>query len=263
MRGGKHGPGAGSIHSSVADHSLLMPEESDGEELLSLTSVGSCASMNSLLRHVPDAKEKDRRAKTKDRVVQMHHAEVERRQQELAAKGARQEEKKRIHEENVVLALRAAAWAPIVAFLSRRGCWPLQEARAERRQALAEVYGSYVYIRARRVLREVRARMALPFLHKPTASALRADRMLSLFPDAHLWHLIDNMTLRYYFPNETIVFGGCGDEDECFVLARGTADVMVNGQCVFTLANPNAVFGSIGMISGEPRTATVAARGEA
>ncbi|CUG86344.1 Hypothetical protein, putative [Bodo saltans] len=158
---------------------------------------------------------------------------------------------------------RGLAWAPRITFISTAAAWPLKKARAERRRMIAEMYLSFVCIRMRRWIRQIRSQLPHPCITKPLIASLRADRMLSLFPDAHLWHLIDNMTLRYYFPNETIVFGGCGDEDECFVLARGTADVMVNGQCVFTLANPNAVFGSIGMISGEPRTATVAARGEA
>ena len=93
----------------------------------------------------------------------------------------------------------------------------------------------------------------------PTVDQLQTDKLLVLFPVHFLEQLIKTATLRYIFSDEAIVFIGC-EEDECYVLAKGSADVIVGRTKVFTMT-AGMVFGSVGMISGEPRTATIVARG--
>ena len=110
----------------------------------------------------------------------------------------------------------------------------------------------------RRLLRVVRTKMLCHRMNPPTLGAIKYDKMFSLFSDGHLMHFIDCMKPRYYFENETIVFKEISD-DEAYALAEGTADVMVGKTKVFTM-KAGMFFGSIGMISGEPRSATIIAR---
>jgi CRP-like cAMP-binding protein len=119
-----------------------------------------------------------------------------------------------------------------------------------------------VFVGIRRALRRARTRLLAHQQHceQPHLATLRTDKILGLFPDAILLSAAKSMTLRYFFPNEAIIFIGCED-DEAYVLASGSADVMMGSAKVFTM-QPGMVFGTIGMISGEPRSASIFARGE-
>ncbi|CUG93888.1 cyclic nucleotide-binding protein, putative, partial [Bodo saltans] len=110
----------------------------------------------------------------------------------------------------------------------------------------------------RRAIRRMRLRMLAPTMTKPAVASVRNDKMLGLFSEAHIQFLVDNLEPRYFFAREGIIFMG-SEDDECYVLFSGSADVMMGKIKVFTMTG-GMVFGSVGMISGEPRTATILAR---
>lgn len=100
-------------------------------------------------------------------------------------------------------------------------------------------------------------------MQRPKLSVLKGDKMLQLFGDEHLESAIQLLTVRVYCKDEWILFEG-SDSHECFIIDKGQVEVLIrndNGknECVCTLG-PNAVFGSIGMISGEPRMASIRAK---
>jgi hypothetical protein len=110
----------------------------------------------------------------------------------------------------------------------------------------------------RRAIRRVRLRLLAPSMTKPSVASVRNDKMLGLFSEAHIQFLVDNLEPKYFFAREGIIFMG-SEDDECYVLFSGSADVMMGKIKVFTMTG-GMVFGSVGMISGEPRTATILAR---
>lgn len=110
----------------------------------------------------------------------------------------------------------------------------------------------------RRAVRRARLALVAPTMTRPTVAAIRNDKMLGLFSEAHIEYLAEKLAPKYYFPGEAIIFLGC-EEDECYVLHSGKADVLMGKIKVFTMT-AGMVFGSVGMITGEPRTATIIAR---
>lgn len=131
----------------------------------------------------------------------------------------------------------------------------------QRRKVLHTIHFPRMQLLARRWLREIRTRLAVRngAAVRPTAAVLKADKTLMLFSDEHLDFLAQHLQLRYYFVNETIIFMG-SEDSEFFALSSGAVDVLVGDVRVGHINTSGAVFGSVGMISGEPRTATIIAR---
>ena len=92
-------------------------------------------------------------------------------------------------------------------------------------------------------------------LVRPAVERLKADRMLGYFNEAHLTHGIVSMKLRCYFPGEAITYRGFED-CECYVFASGTAEIRIGLEVIATCSE-GTVVGSLGMVSGEPRTASI------
>ncbi|CUG86666.1 Hypothetical protein, putative, partial [Bodo saltans] len=83
-----------------------------------------------------------------------------------------------------------------------------------------------VVLRLRQALRRARTRIQGRGAPRPAIAALRADKLLNLFPDAQLQYAIDRMTLKYFFENENIIMMG-SEDDEAYVLHSGVADVLM------------------------------------
>ena len=177
------------------------------------------------------------------RRAQAHHEEHHRllaRQDEAAM---RRDYK---HKQSVMLL--ASMWRSLI--LATRFASRLRDPRSARAErALGTV---------RRMTRNMRLKQ-LTSMPRPTVAHLKTDKLLSLFPDHHLQKFIRRMTPRYYFSGETVIFQNCV-EDETFVLCKGTVDVVVSKVVVSTISTPGTVLGAMGMISGEPRTASIIAR---
>lgn len=201
-----------------------------------------------------------RQADAFERAQQHRKLELEERERKLAMSQSRlaeAAERKYLLEEQPRFkrALSLLTMVPLVRFVEtlHRSVEDYRERERNRNQFLPNVV-----IRIRRALRRARCRLLAPSITKPSIASLRFDKMLNLFSDAHLRHLIDNLQPKYYFVNETIIFMG-SEDDEAYVLATGSADVMMGQTKVFTL-KPGMSFGTVGMISGEPRTASIVAR---
>ncbi len=90
---------------------------------------------------------------------------------------------------------------------------------------------------------------------KPPIEVLKADRMLGYFTEAHLLHSLASLKLRVYLAGEAITYRGIEDF-ECYMIVKGTAEIRT-GPKVVAMYVPGTVVGSLGMVSGEPRTATI------
>ena len=111
---------------------------------------------------------------------------------------------------------------------------------------------------AQRFARKLRLKQ-LSSLPRPTVTQLKTDKLLSLYPEQHLTKFASRMVLKYYFAGETVMCQNCV-EDETLVLCRGDVDVVVSQVVLSTISTPETVLGSMGMISGEPRTASIIAK---
>ena len=110
----------------------------------------------------------------------------------------------------------------------------------------------------RKITRNMRLKQ-LAAMPRPTIAHLKADKLLALFPEHHLAKFSRRMVPKYFFSGESVMCQNCV-EDETFVLCKGTVDVVVSRVVVSTISNPGTVLGSMGMISGEPRTASIIAK---
>ncbi|CUG48450.1 cyclic nucleotide-binding protein, putative [Bodo saltans] len=205
----------------------------------------------------------------RERSLQLHKARIEHLRGKQEASNVRQQQ---AQERRQFLAdhqnlRQAASWS--VMMLLALSVSPLQRlahdltARRRRRQRMGGVLiYPVVMLGMRRSLRRARQRILsrVESYERPSHVTLRNDKILGLFPEHVLRSAAKSMTLRYFFPNEAILFVKCED-DEAYVLASGSADVMIGSSKVFTM-QPGMVFGTIGMISGEPRSASIFARGE-
>jgi CRP-like cAMP-binding protein len=116
-----------------------------------------------------------------------------------------------------------------------------------------------VFVALRRSLRRARLRLAVSKLVKPSPQELRrVDKLLALYTDDHIAWFIDRLTPKYFFDQESIIFSGL-EEDEMYVLVTGSCDVMVGAKHVFTITQ-GMTFGTVGMLTGEPRSARIVAR---
>jgi CRP-like cAMP-binding protein len=116
-----------------------------------------------------------------------------------------------------------------------------------------------VFVALRRSLRRARLRLRVSKLVKPSPQELRrVDKLLALYTDDHLAWFIDRLTPKYFFDQESIIFSGL-EEDEMYVLVSGSCDVMVGAKHVFTITQ-GMTFGTVGMLTGEPRSARIVAR---
>ena len=150
---------------------------------------------------------------------------------------------------------RTAMWSTVLRVLHFSKCAHKSFLKAKHQFELQRQFYPYLLRMMRRFARRIRLKLNAPLIRLPLLSQVRADKTLALFNDAHLIHFISTLQLRYYFPQEVIVYKDVV-EDEAFVLAVGKANVVVKGVVVFTM-NPGACFGTAGMVSGEPRSATV------
>ncbi|CUI14329.1 cyclic nucleotide-binding protein, putative, partial [Bodo saltans] len=209
------------------------------------------------------------RTPQQQRAIEQHRQRQAEHYEKLDASHARRalaQERREFHLDQRNLQLMAT-WAAMATLASRTRKF-IQETRKllAQKEKTTQRGGQYVFpivmVALRRGLRRIRTRHLLASQHyeKPTLSTLNSDKILGLFPDAVLRSAAHSMKIRYVFPNEAIIFIGCED-DEAYVLASGTADVMMGATKVFTM-QPGMVFGTIGMISGEPRSASIFARGE-
>jgi len=99
--------------------------------------------------------------------------------------------------------------------------------------------------------------------HADIVQKLRRVDFLSVLPDPDLDLLAGKLQRRSYLVGETLIHEGEAGE-EFFFIERGTARVMIHhngGQKVADLA-PTQYFGEISLLTGEPRSATVAATSE-
>ena len=111
---------------------------------------------------------------------------------------------------------------------------------------------------ARRFERNLRLKQ-LASMPRPTLLELKADKLLALYPDHRLRSFIAQMVPKYYFAGETVTRQNCV-EDEMLVLCKGSVEVVVSGMVMSILSTPGTVIGAMGMISCEPRTASVVAK---
>lgn len=202
-----------------------------------------------------------RRKQVKDRRAQLNQSFRREREQNLEGSRIRLEI---AAERKVVMSLQMTtqrhwAWAALCHMSFFATTLVTASRAATDRQRRNTLLLPMVHILARRWLRYTRMKRLQSTVKKPLLTEIRLDRTLGLFSDAHLGYLLTHLTLRYYFENETIIFMGCED-DECFVLASGAVDVIVGHTVVSRLTAAGVVFGSVGMISGEPRTASIIAR---
>ncbi|CUG86664.1 cyclic nucleotide-binding protein, putative [Bodo saltans] len=155
---------------------------------------------------------------------------------------------------------RGASWLTFVelARVMKRLVEVAKIAKRLREKRMRRGINPIVVVRLRQILRRVRTRIQGRGVPRPAIAALRADKLLNLFPDAQLQYAIDRMTLKYFFENENIIMMG-SEDDEAYVLHSGVADVLMGQTKVFTMRG-GMCFGSVGMISGEPRTASIVAR---
>jgi CRP-like cAMP-binding protein len=111
----------------------------------------------------------------------------------------------------------------------------------------------------RRALRRVRLRLWCRGRDAPTLAPaqLRTDPILATVPDAHLQALAGAAQLRHLFERETVCFQ-FQEEEEAYVVVDGALEVVAQGKVVAALG-AGAIVGTIGMVSGEPRTANVVA----
>lgn len=210
-----------------------------------------------------------RPASAKERSLSLHRQRIEQLNEQREASLARQrqaKERRQFLTDHHQLR-QAASWSVMV--LLAQSADPLVRlardltARRRRRQKMGgRLIYPVVMLGLRRALRRARQRLltARGGCEPPSTATLRSDKILCLFPDAILSSAARSMTIRYFFPNEAIIFMGC-EEDEAYVLSSGTADVMMGAAKVFTM-QPGMVLGTLGMISGEPRSASIIARGD-
>ena len=114
-------------------------------------------------------------------------------------------------------------------------------------------------IRLRRWIRGVRSQIRQRRVLRPDIATLRRDKLLASFSDAWLENAVRNMTLEYFFPHELII--GCGlVEDKLYLIHSGKVAVIVGKARVSkVIVQPGTTVGTIGMLTREPRTATVVA----
>lgn len=94
---------------------------------------------------------------------------------------------------------------------------------------------------------------------RPTAEELCRDQLLRLFSDEHLSFVAATMTPRVFLPNEAVIY--CkSEETTCYFIQEGFVEVRVGSNTVATLSQ-GTVCGAMGMLTGEPRTATLIAKG--
>ena len=160
--------------------------------------------------------------------------------------------------ENIRRNQRVCMWLSIVKSLRFSLKARTSVGQLRKKEAIQATFRPMFVLLMRRLCRKIKLRSLIPVAVKPTLAQIRFDKLLALFSDSHLLHFIAHMEPKYYFPNEAIVFKDCQD-DEAFFLQIGTADVMSGHTKVFTLKS-GMTFGSMGMISGEPRSATIIAR---
>jgi CRP-like cAMP-binding protein len=132
--------------------------------------------------------------------------------------------------------------------------------RHERKiQRIIKAFSPHVLIRMRRALRRVRLRLWCRGRDAPTLAPaqLRTDPILATVPDAHLQALAGAAQLRHLFERETVCFQ-FQEEEEAYVVVDGALEVVAQGKVVAALG-AGAIVGTIGMVSGEPRTANVVA----
>ncbi|CUG76115.1 cyclic nucleotide-binding protein, putative [Bodo saltans] len=204
-----------------------------------------------------------------ERSIRQHRERLEQLREKHDASNVRQQqaqERRQFLADHQNLRL-AASWSVMIMLIFSG--LPLQRigqdlnAQNRRRQRMGgRLIYPVVMLGMRRALRRARERLLTKgyTFDRPLIGTLRADKILGLFPEPVLRSAARSMTLRYFFPNEAIIVIGCED-DEAYVLASGSADVMMGTAKVFTM-QPGMVFGTIGMISGEPRSASIFARGE-
>ncbi|CUG48377.1 cAMP-dependent protein kinase, putative [Bodo saltans] len=205
----------------------------------------------------------------RERLLQMHKARVELFKGKREASNTRQQqalERRQFIADHQNLRLTASwsvfALIGVIGSSFERLAFTLTARRRRRQRMGGVIIYPVVILGMRRALRRARA-LLLAKEHqfaRPSVEHLRTDKILGLFPSNVLDSAASSLTLRYFFPNEAIIVIGCED-DEAYVLASGTADVMMGTAKVFTM-QPGMVFGTIGMISGEPRSASIFARGD-
>ncbi|CUG86659.1 Hypothetical protein, putative, partial [Bodo saltans] len=151
------------------------------------------------------------------RALQQKIAEMERREQSLIKSQRRQAEaleRKVFYGEHrnlqkFVSWLTYCSHAAIAStMLDILGKWRANKLKRERRKGVNPL----VALRLRQALRRARTRIQGRGVPRPTIAALRADKLLNLFPDPQLQYAIDRMTLKYFFENENIIMMGSEDD---------------------------------------------------
>ncbi|CUG93890.1 cAMP-dependent protein kinase subunit r, putative, partial [Bodo saltans] len=161
--------------------------------------------------------------------------------------------------ENQRKAQRWATWAAIVSLSLLQRCVDGAVSHGRLVRKSRRMIVPSVFVALRRSLRRARLRLTSVELVKPSPQALRrVDKLLALYSDDHLEWFIDTLKPKYFFEQESIIFSGI-EEDEMYVLISGSCDVMVGTKHVFTVT-PGMTFGTVGMLTGEPRSARIVAR---
>ncbi|CUE71444.1 DNA-binding transcriptional dual regulator CRP, putative [Bodo saltans] len=251
-----------SVTSATAGNRKQSSRHSEVGEMASMVSLHSNAHLTRKQSTANNsAAAETRRKQVKERRAQLNQSFRKEKEQNLEGSRMRIEiaAERKIVMSSQMTTQRHWAWAALchMSFFATRLASAARAAAA--RQKRNNFLLPMVHICARRWLRYTRMKRLQHSVNKPLVSEIRLDRTLGLFSENHLEYLLAHLKLRYYFDNETIIFMGCED-DECFVLANGAVDVIVGHTVVSRLSNPGVVFGSVGMISGEPRTASIIAR---
>src|SRR5690606_16093046 len=112
--------------------------------------------------------------------------EKARREEEAAARRTFVESQKE--------ALRACTWASLVALHGFAAVGALAVRRAKIAAAARSAMMPKCLVRLRRALRRARLRLQAGAMERPAVAVLKADKMLGLFSDAHLEHVVAELT---------------------------------------------------------------------
>lgn len=114
-----------------------------------------------------------------------------------------------------------------------------------------------IYLKAHRLIRKGRLLSSTNLLERPSVDALKKDKIFSFFPEDQLQRIIRDLQPQFYMKGDVLMYQGSGGSD-CFVINSGDVSVTVDGSRVATLGQ-GSVIGTPGMVSGEPRMATIRA----
>lgn len=196
----------------------------------------------------------------RQRAMETRRQDYEQKKRMLLVSSSRREEAKErrelIGDQKTIT--RVLCWAAMVQCALSAKSFATTVVESRKDEVSRHKFHPHIAIFIRRPLRRARLKLYGGNAQRPTLAGLRFDKLLNLFSDAQLNHSCSKFFLRYYFLNETIIFMG-SEDDEAYVLAEGTADVMMGQTCVFTM-KAGMSFGTVGMITGEPRTASIVAR---